>query len=152
MAFSARLDFTLFTINDDGIFRGDGGTLTQIARGGQETPDLDGLLLKFARPALNDAGQVAFAAYLVFTVDMNDDNMGVFRSNGDTLTQIARKGQAAPDGNGTFSAFGDPAINDAGQVMFRGQLFGTAGMDDDSRGIFLGDGQEIITAAREGQP
>ena len=135
-----------------GVFRGDGTTLTQVARGGQAAPDGNGSFLNFSSPALNEAGQAAFRG----DIDLNDggsafDDTGIFRGDGMTLTQIAREGQAAPDGNGTFSIFFDPALNDAGQAAFRAFLTGTGGGSSDDGGIFRGDGTTLTRVAREGQ-
>ena len=59
---------------------------------------------------------------------------------------VARDGEAAPDGNGvygSYTSFGDPCLNDAGQVAFSARLTGTAGGTADD---------EVITRARAGAP
>ena len=139
------------TADDTGVFRGDGGALTQVARGGQTAPDGNGTLFGFNRPALNDAGQAAFSGTLTGTAGGNADRGGVFRGDGGALTQVARAGRAAPDGNGTFSGFGSPALNDAGQAAFRGFLTGTAGGSADNSGLFRGDGGALTQVARTGR-
>jgi len=66
--------------------------------------------------------------------------------------QIVREGQDAPDDNGTFSILNSRlTLNDDGYVAFLANLANTAGGPADDTGFFLGDGLEIITAAREGQ-
>jgi hypothetical protein len=135
--------------DDEGIFRGDGtpASLVQIAREGQAAPDGNGTFGRFLRqgssvhPALNEAGQVAFFGTFIGTTGGSSDDVGIFRSDGFTLTQIVREGQAAPDGNGSFSGLdlGEPALNDAGQVAFYSSLSGTSGATFDDIGIFLYD-------------
>ena len=69
--------------------------------------------------ALNDAGQVVFAAQLVGTSNGSTDNSGLFRGDGATLAQIVRTGQNLPAGaSGTFYLLGSPALNSAGEVAF----------------------------------
>jgi hypothetical protein len=49
-----------------------------------------------------------------------------------------------------FSSFGDPALNDAGQVAFTANLTGTSGAGGNT-GIFLANGIDTIQVARRGQ-
>ena len=69
----------------------------------------------------------------------DSDSYGIFRGDGGPLIQIARKGQTAPGGNGTFSGFGEPTLNNAGQVAFQASLTGTIGGSSDDNGIFVFD-------------
>ncbi len=151
-AFWAWLTGTSGGANDnEGIFRGTGGPITQIAREGQAAPDGNGSFAYFEDPSLNDAGQVAFKAWLRDTAGGSDDNQGIFRGAGGRITQIAREGQPTPDGNGTFAYFEDPSLNDAGQAAFYATLTGTSGGTSDDNGIFRGAGSTITQIAREGQ-
>lgn len=75
----------------------------------------------FGAPVLNNGGFVAFNG--TFT----DGTTGIFRSNGSSLITIAVE-------NG-FSRFGDPTINNAGQVGFEASL-----RTPNGEGIFRGDG------------
>ncbi|MEM1213175.1 MAG: choice-of-anchor tandem repeat NxxGxxAF-containing protein, partial [Planctomycetota bacterium] len=129
--------------------------LTQLAREGQAAPDNNGSFSGFGNPALNDAGQAAFVSTLTGTAGGTSDDFGIFRSDGSSggLTQLAREGQAAPDNNGSFLSFNTPALNDAGQAVFRGRLTGTAGGSSDDRGLyFYDDLLGLIQIAREGDP
>ena len=137
--------------DDAGVFRGDGGAVTQLARAGQAAPDGNGAFTGFGDPSLNDAGQAAFFGLLTGTAGGSADDAGVFRGDGGTLTQVARAGQAAPDGNGTYSSFRDPALNAAGQAAFFASLTGTAGGSADDEGVFRGDGGAVTQLARTGQ-
>jgi hypothetical protein len=145
-------------INSSGVFRGDGVSFDQIARTGDFAPGGNGQFSHFGAPALNDSGQLAFAASLQATSGGAIDNQGMYRSNGIGAVQIARKGQTAPDGNGVLSDFQidwpnekSPALNDNGQVLFYATLTDTVGgFFEDDEGIFLGDGISLIQIAREG--
>ena len=68
---------------------------------------------------------------------------------------VAEVGDVAPDGNGRFLRFGNPILNDAGQVAFTAELAGTAGGDADARGLFRvdpsADGADLVQLARSGQ-
>ena len=52
---------------------------------------------------LNDMGQVAFAAALIGSGGEKED--AILLGDGITLAPIAREGQSAPDGDGTFFQF-----------------------------------------------
>ena len=122
-----------------------------VAITGDPTPDGNSTFLSFNNPALNNAGQAAFRGFLTDTPSGLSDE-GIFRGNGtSSLVQIARAGDVAPDGNGTFSDFGNPAMNDADQIAFYALLSGTKRGFDDNRGIFRGDGtSETVQIARTG--
>jgi hypothetical protein len=155
VAFWAELEGTSGGSADGkGFFRGSGGALTQIARRSQAAPDGNGILgTLFLGVALNNAGEVAFTADLSDTSGGVLDNRGIFRGSGGALTQIARKGQAAPDGNGSVSYLTDwqPELNDAGQAAFYASLIDTTGGTTDDSGIFRGSGGAVALIAREGQ-
>lgn len=141
--------------DDRGIFRGDGvSSPVTIARAGQAAPDGNGGFFFFDLPVMNDAGQVTFSARLGGTSGGSIDDIGIFRSDGVSgVVQIARKGQAAPDGNGTFTQLSFvPALNDAGQVAFYVGMTGTSGGSSDNTGIFRGDEVTgLVQIVRAGQ-
>ncbi len=136
------------------------GTTRVIAQTGDAAPDGNGSFAGFfVRAAytnsigLNDLGQVAFRAELTGTVDEDVDWIGIFRGDGSAQpVQIARGGQGAHDGNGTFFFFGSPALNSSGQTAFLGNLFDTTGGSTDDEGIFRGDGSAaLVQIVRAGQ-
>jgi hypothetical protein len=125
----------LGTANDTAIYRGDGGTLKEIAREGNLVPGGNG---KFGQLDsfgdtdfdLNDSGQVAFFANLTNTTGGTSDNSGIFFSD-DTfgMLPVARKGD--PFLGSTFidlriapGLFGEElgGLNNVGQVAFYFQL------------------------------
>jgi len=138
--------------DNGGVFRGSGGVVTRIAREGQSAPDGNGTFSAFGVYAtLNDSGRAAFVGYLTGTAGGASDNAGVFSGYGAGLTQIARSGQSAPDGNGVFGNLVQPLINNMGQTVFRSYLQSTAAGTSDDTGIFLGSGGDVTQIAREGQ-
>ena len=141
-----------------GVFRGDGTSLTAIARNHQPAPGPGGgtFDVTFGQqagfdddPIMNSSGQVAFIATI--TGSTNGSNVGYFRGDGTTLTPIARDGQLAPGaGGGAFSLQGNFAFNDAGQLAFVSFLTGIpSGIQS---GLFRGDGNSTIVLARQNLP
>jgi hypothetical protein len=124
-----------------GTFLTDGATTVSIARDNTLAPG-GGSFTFFDMPAINDGGQVAFVA------EMADGpaDFGIFRGDGRSLTAVFLSNQAAP-GGATFQDFGDPAINNRGQVAASALLSGP-----DPNGLFVGDGDHTVAIALEGQP
>ena len=141
-----------------GVFRGDGASLTAIARNRQAAPGPGGgtFDVTFGQqagfdvdPIMNSSGQVAFMATI--TGSTNGSNVGYFRGDGITLTPIARDGQLAPGvGGGAFSLQDSYAFNDAGQLAFASFLTGIPG--GIQSGLFRGDGNSTIVLARQNLP
>jgi hypothetical protein len=152
VAFRAILSGTAGGDADDvGVFSGYGGGLTQIARAGQGAPDGNGVFDVVSDPVLNNSAQAVFTAILTATSGGSSDNRGLYRGTGGVLTQLARAGQAAPDGNGTFSYLEYTSLNDWGHTAFHASLANTIGADLDDTGIYISDGVDLIQVAREGQ-
>ena len=152
VAFWAKLTDTRAGNKDNqGIFRVRDGKVTRIVRKGQQPPEGNGRFLDLSCPLLNSAGQVAFRAKLAGTRGKNKDNIGIYRGGGGALTQIARKGQRSPDGNGRLSDLSGPVLNDAGQVAFWAKLTGTSGGSKDNEGVYRGRSATLTQIMREGQ-
>jgi hypothetical protein len=136
-----------------GIFRRDAAAVAQIARTGQPAPDSNGAFFIFGEQLLlNESGQVAFLARLTGTQGGFSDDHGIFRSDGGQLKQIARAGQLAPGGNGSFAVLGLFVLNDLGHVAFTSSLTGTAGGASDDFGLYRGDGETLAQIVRKGDP
>lgn len=162
VAFASFMDnLAVANVGDKGVFRGSGGAITQILRSGQPAPVGSGVIDDFgdSQVSINAFGQVATGVFLRATAGGNSDNHAILRGSGGPLTQIAREGQPAPDGNGEFSDFTlglensgyhAPTINALGWVAFLGQLRNTAGGIDDDLGLYVGDGFDIVQVVREG--
>jgi hypothetical protein len=134
------------TADADGIFRGDGSSVTQIARSNQVAPGGPGTFLNFTTPAINDSGNVAFAADLTGTGSQFEQGGGIYRGSGGALTTIARTEQPSPDGDGTFGYLHNVHMNNLGQVAFQATLFDTL----QNNGVFRGDGSSTVSIARTG--
>ncbi len=143
-AFRTGLTGTVGASSDDtGIFRSDGtGNVVQIFREGDAAPDGNGTLSNIGSDSdLSNAGDALFSGLLNGTSGGNTDRFGIFRSDGTSSpVRIARAGDAAPDGNGTFSGFSQPRLNNAGKATFIGFLANTSNGGDDDTGFFIGDG------------
>ncbi|MBN1853265.1 MAG: hypothetical protein JW829_11095 [Pirellulales bacterium] len=151
VAFNPGLTGTTGPYGNRGVFLSTGSDTLQIARGGDTAPDGNGTYRQFSDPSLNDHGQVAFQAVIQDT-----NNQGVFRGQQvgavSQITQIARCGDPAPDGNGNLRFFTEPALNNLGQAAFQAELANTSGGGADNEGIYRGDGTNLIQIVREGQP
>ena len=124
------VDFT----NDSAIFGptpSAGGGLGIVARAGDPAPDAGGAEFNsFGSPALNAAGDVAFAAFLrtgetgpTVTGSNNQAIFGPTPSGGGGLGIVAREDDPAPDAGGAeFSLLSDVSLNTAGDVAFRAVL------------------------------
>jgi autotransporter-associated beta strand protein len=127
-----------------GIYTGNGGALTTIASTARSAPGLTGNFTSFAASSvsLNNQGSVAFVG------SASGGQQGVFKSTAGVLSPIVTTAQAVPgNSSGTFRFFDSPAINNSGTVAVLATLTGSPS----PKGIYLGDGQELITAAATGQ-
>jgi hypothetical protein len=96
---------------------------------------------------LSGNGRIAFVAALAGT----DDDRAVFIADPSGITELARKGDPVPGGNGVFEDFFDPAgPNVNGQVAFVGRISGSSGGENDNEGIYVAGAGGIIELAREG--
>jgi hypothetical protein len=156
VAFVANLTGTSAGAVDNlGLFRAEPGAVLQLARKSQLAPNGNGRFLDFGgqgRVAINNCGAVAFLADLAGTTAGTVDNAGIYVATDSGITQIARKGQQAPDGNGVFSKLGYPALNNQGQVAFITTLSGTKGGTSDNQAIYFVDASLAIKQViRSGQ-
>jgi len=156
IAFVAMLTGTAAGNADNlGVYRADTNGLTQLARKAEFVPGGNGRFLDFGpgqpNAVINSNSAVAFLATITGSSGGTADNEAVYLANGTNLVQVARKGQSAPDGNGTFASFGTPALNNRGQLAFTATLAGTSGGTLDNEGIFVTDpALRIIQAVRSG--
>ena len=100
----------------------------------------------FENPSMNGAGQVAYKARLKGAGVTADNELGLWRD--DVL--IAREGDPATAvGTGvTFTDFGSPVINAAGQAAYHGSLSGDGVTGENDTGVWLDDALLV----REGDP
>ncbi len=142
----------------DGYYLSGEGGIEVLVREGDAVPG-GGSIFKLCIPGgldcsyryggLNESGQIAFAAALSGT----DGDRALFLADTDGVTDLARKGDPVPGGNGVFQDFFDPAgPNENGQVAFVGRISGSSGGEDNNEGIYLADEGGVIELAREGDP
>jgi len=135
-----------------GIFSGSGGAISQIATNYNPTNDpffnAPGFIGKnfvtFLEPGISNSGVVAFKG------QVDGGGSGVYRwvpSAVPSLQAVATTLTTAPTIGGNFSKFDRLTMNDVGTVAF----LGTSTNGTTIKGIYLGDGQELITAAHTGQ-
>ena len=100
---------------------------------------------------LNDRGEVAFVADLVGTSGGITDNAGLFVVDKSKITEYVRRGDSAPDGNGTFLGFGNRIdLDEDGRVVFEASLTGVVNGATD--GLFLADGDTVRQILRRNDP
>lgn len=123
-----------------GIFRSDGEQTIAIARDDSNAPT-GGNFLVMGSTVLNDRGQVAF--YSVMTGGSAE--FGIFRGEGQELTPVFVANQLGPGGV-TFADFGNPIINNHGQIAT------TVSLNNNDIGMYVGDGKDTVAIALQGQP
>jgi hypothetical protein len=123
-----------------GIFRSDGTQSVAIARDDVSTPT-GGSLTLVSNGVINDRGQVAFYSNMTG----GSAEFGIFRGEGGDLTPIFVSNQIAPGGT-TFADFGNPVINNHGQIAT------TRSLNNNTSGVFVGDGTDTVAIAVQGQP
>lgn len=115
-------------------------------------PEGNGSFDIFSRPSLNGTGQVAFWANLKNTSGGpggGSDGSGIYLHNGSTLLNRARDSASVPEGNGSFSSFGQsPVLNSAGQVVFSALARYVSGGLAHDTGIYKHDGSALANLAR----
>lgn len=152
VAFTGILTGTSGGSSDDrGIYRYDNGTLNQIIREGEASPDGNGTFSSLGNYSLNGAGQLAIAAFLSGSSGGVSQNRGIYFADGGGLTQVIRRGETVPNINGVYSGFDRPVLNESGNFAFESQLSGTSGGTTDNEAIYVSDNGAILEIVREGQ-
>jgi hypothetical protein len=162
VAFTGQLrrDFGGVTVaNNYGIWSGEPGAMTLVAREGADAPGVPGATFRhFDAPQLNDGGQILFHALLVegsggVAAD-NDASMWIYRNG--ALELAAREGSQVPGASpGTsYGSFNYYAMNNQGRAAVKGYLeLGGAGVTlDNSAAVWSGPAGALRQVAREGEP
>lgn len=147
VAFLAQFD-ALVATEDTGLFRGDGGPLTLIAKEGAPLPGdplgsygYDDLVDLFTQPqlAMNDAGQVAFWTQVQGPIPPPQPNdQAVVLYDGSVTVLVARTQTPPPDGNGNYgSFFRFVGVSELGNVIFRGLIPNADPLVSGTAGIFF---------------
>lgn len=157
VAFRGGLSGTgVTTSNDTGIWTDAAGALSLVAREDDPAPGTTAQWGSFEdggatdRLALNGPGQIAFNGFLKGDgIDVgNNEGIWLTPSAGATPELIVRRGSFAPGASALFSDLSDVAINDNGQMVFRGSVAGSLSRD---KGLWRydPDGGGISLVARE---
>lgn len=140
--------------NNAGIYSDGLGTLSQVAREGDQAPGAAAGVnfSSLSVPRLNASGQIAFNASLTGAgVDVTNNSVIYIEESG-TLSQVAREGDQAP-GAATgvnFSGFGGPLLNASGQTAFSASLTGAGVNTANDVGIYSEGSGVLSQVAREG--
>jgi hypothetical protein len=141
-----------------GIFLSSGGKISVIAAPGFATElgtldlttpinllsALTGIDIAERTPALNDAGDVAFAASTFSTAGPGG---AIFAKRaGQELVAVKKLGD--PYESGTFQILGPPALNNSGTLAFHGLVDGATVLD----GVFTLTGDTLSLLIRDGPP
>jgi hypothetical protein len=144
--------------NDWGVWSGISGSLDLVVRSGNPAPGTpDGVKFDsfFFQTGFNDAGQVAFYAFLAGDgVNPSNDN-GIWSEGSGTLSLVARTGSQAPGAPAgvTFRDFFVPVeINNAGHTAFHAWLAGDGINETNDEGLFSEGSGELELVARSGSP
>ena len=141
-----------------GVFKGNGGPITRIARFGDTAPGTGGLPFNGfggssggSSTPISDSGRVAFAASYT---GVPHGLTGVFHGDGSSISPVALLGDAAPTvGGGTDGTFGGFNYvlqqNALGQILFGAGIFGSS--SSSNFGLFLWSGGSPVCIARDGQ-
>ncbi len=134
------------------------GSLRLVMVEGDEAPGTGGALFDHRRsgPALNGNGYTAFFRVLTGTGVNSSNDTGIWsEGRGNGLELVARKGNEAPDSDGTvFDRLTPPVLNNLGQTAFLGSLTGDGVDFLNDTGLWSqqGDDNELSLVAREGSP
>ena len=166
VAFRATLTTTggVTVDNNIGIWQGAPGALAPLYRTGSAAPDTAAgtVFGDFSGPVSNRSGQIAFQGFLKIGPGgvTSANNLGLWvNSPSAGLRLIAREGSVAV-GAGGVRTYQDPGISgdvnpfsylqvsDGGQVVFAGRL------NDDTRGLWIGDtnGTSLIALGSQQAP
>jgi len=129
VAFFAKLDGAGVTDrNNRGIWVGDAGGVTLVARKGDRPPGMpSGVFFhNVDNPSINNSGEVAFSSILggPGITSSNDDDV-IWVGTPGNLELLARASSPAPGTDSTFdSLYANPILTQSGEVMFMATLTG----------------------------
>lgn len=117
-------------------------------------PNLDGtLLLEIYSPSMNETGRVALYGSISGAMDPANNGLGLFvvDTPGEVIA-VVREGQPVPGGD-TFTGFGRPSLNEAGDLAFYAQLTDdpNAAPDPENVGLYKNTSAGLTEIARDGQ-
>jgi hypothetical protein len=139
------------TVNDEGIWSEGSGSLTLIARGGEQAPGLVAGVNFFnftQEVQLNDAGQTSFFASLIGSGVSPGNNQSIWSEGSGTLALVARTGDQAPgvpaDVMFVNLLSNPPTLNAAGQTAFLASVGGSGIDGSNNEGLWATDRQGAL--------
>jgi hypothetical protein len=138
-----------------GIWADDDAGLALVARKGSAAPGATGINFgQLFPPSLSDGGSVAFRAQVTGTGVTAENNVGIWAQRAAGLTLMARAGSQAPGApaGAVFDNFPatDIAINQAGQIAFKGFIEGTEVTPTTRMGIWAERSDDLALIVRQG--
>jgi len=132
--------------SEEGVFVGDGDTLTTIARHKDPAPRGPGSFELFAFPVIGSTGKVVVAV----TLGAAGDGILYSEADGSPPSFVVRSGDGVPAGTGSFLggvANSEYAIDDQDRVWFDALVSSPGG---NVRAIYVADDGVLVELAREG--
>ena len=142
--------------NDIGLWTYASAALELVARSGMQVPGLpDGVVFDlpmYDQPVVSGLGQVAFRSTLEGPGVDASNREGIWSYSAEALSLVVRAGWPAPnmDAGVSFTSFGRPRINDAGQMAFAAGVTGPGINDQNDVGVWAGEPGSLVLVAREG--
>ena len=134
------------------VVRGDGATLTKIAKTGQTVPEGNGWFNSFSGLQGSENGQIGIVASVAGVATVNNEIKGIYLSDGDAITKIAREFDPIPGTSSYLSTIRNIRLNNSGNVAFSSDFDGFGGGAGNALGLFRGDGDELRRIAMFGDP
>lgn len=142
-------------INGGGIYMAGAGPLEELARSGAQAPGApDGLFLRgYLGTVVNASGQVAGQFWLRTEGDDFPSIDSVYTISNGTLSLELYEGGPAPGqpAGVEIVSLGNPVINHAGQISFRGAIAGVGVDLSNDRVLYSGTPGALSEVAREGE-
>jgi len=139
------------------LFSGEPNDLRVVVEAGHSAPGTpDGVIFNgfSGRPAINNAGHVAFTGVISGTGVSSGNNSGIWSEATGELALVARRGFQAPSVSGgiNFASFNAPLLNDLGQTAFVATISGNGVNSSNNQGIWFEQDGTLTLIARRGSP
>jgi hypothetical protein len=153
-AFSGVMGPGVTASNDFGHWLQVGSSLELLARESDAAPGVAGAVLEsfLSQPAVNAAGQVAFACSVAGPGVVFSTSRTLYYGTPGSLSLLARGGTIAPGTAANFFGFSVPMLNSAGQAAFIGTLTGSGVTAQNDEGLWSGTPGNISLIIRGGDP
>ncbi|HUN80899.1 MAG TPA: choice-of-anchor tandem repeat NxxGxxAF-containing protein [Phycisphaerae bacterium] len=141
--------------NQAGLWAQNAGSLQLVSRAGQQAAGTSPgtIFLDYSEPGLNNHGAIAFRGVLTGPDVTPQNNVGIWRNQGNTMSLVARSADAAAGvPSAVFSDFGTPLINGQDKIAFSGRLAGASVTTDNDSGLWVDNAGALQLIARESDP